>query len=191
MTAITLTLEPLIHLDDEQFTILCHANPDTKLERTAVGELVVMSPTGGESGLCNRRLTQRLGNWTDQDGTGEAFDSSTMFRLPNGAFRSPDAAWILRSRWEALTPEQRRSFPPICPDFVVELRSDSDSLSVLQDKMQEYIDNGARLGWLLNPQGNQVEVYRQGEPKQVLPAPPQLSGEAVLPGFMLDLQDIF
>ncbi len=190
MTAITLNLQPLLSLTPDQFYALCQANPDTKLERTAAGELVVMSPTGGESGSRNRKLTQRLGNWSDQDGTGEAFDSSTMFQLPNGAFRSPDAAWIALSRWNALTPEERRTFPPLCPDFVVELRSESDSLSSLQAKMQEYIANGARLGWLLNPQGQQVEIYQPGQPKQVLTAPTQLSGEAVLPGFVLDLQGI-
>ncbi|MBF2045857.1 MAG: Uma2 family endonuclease [Leptolyngbya sp. IPPAS B-1204] len=190
MTAITLNLQPLLPLTPDQFYALCQANPDTKLERTAAGELVVMSPTGGESDSRNRKLTQRLGNWSDQDGTGEAFDSSTMFQLPNGAFRSPDAAWIALSRWNALTPEERRAFPPLCPDFVVELRSESDSLRSLQAKMQEYMANGARLGWLLNPQGQQVEIYRPGQPKQVLTAPTQLSGEAMLPGFVLDLQGI-
>jgi Uma2 family endonuclease len=190
MTAVTLTLKPLLQLTPEQFYALCQANPDAKLERTATGELVVMSPTGGESGSRNRKLTQRLGNWSDQDGTGEAFDSSTMFQLPNGAFRSPDAAWVALSRWNALTPEERRTFPPLCPDFVVELRSDSDSLSSLQAKMQEYMANGARLGWLLDPQGQRVEIYRQGQAKQVLAAPTQLSGEAVLPEFVLNLQGI-
>jgi Uma2 family endonuclease len=190
MTAITLTLEPVINLTREQFYQLCGANPDIKLERTAKGELVVMPPTGGESGSRNRRFTQRLGVWTDENGTGEAFDSSTMFQLPNGAFRSPDAAWIPLERWEALTPEERKTFPPICPDFVVELRSESDTLKSLQDKMQEYMNNGARLGWLINPQGKQVEIYRQGKEKEVLLSPTQLSGEDVLPCFVLDLNGI-
>ncbi|MEH1945783.1 MAG: Uma2 family endonuclease [Nostoc sp.] len=190
MTAIILNLEPLIHLTSEQFYQLCQVNPDTKLERTALGELVVMAPTGGETGSRNRRLTQRLGTWTDEDGTGEAFDSSTMFQLPNGALRSPNAAWVYLQRWEALAPEQRRTFSPICPDFVVELRSESDTLKSLQDKMQEYMENGTRLGWLIDPKGKQVEIYRQGKEKEVLLSPNQLSGEEVLPGFVLDLQGI-
>ncbi|MEH2317427.1 Uma2 family endonuclease [Nostoc sp.] len=190
MTAITLNLEPLINLTSEQFYQLCQVNPDAKLERTALGELVVMAPTGGETGSRNRRLTQRLGTWTDEDGTGEAFDSSTMFQLPNGALRSPDAAWIPLERWEALVPEERKTFPPICPDFVVELRSDSDTLKSLQDKMQEYMVNGTRLGWLINPKGKQVEIYRQGKEKEVLLSPNQLSGEEILSGFVLDLQGI-
>ena len=135
MNAITLNLEPLINLTSEQFYQLCQVNPDAKLERTALGELVVMAPTGGETGSRNRRLTQRLGTWTDEDGTGEAFDSSTMFQLPNGALRSPDAAWVYLEKWEALAPEQRRTFSPICPDFVVELPSESDTLKSLQDKI--------------------------------------------------------
>ncbi|MBD2446601.1 Uma2 family endonuclease [Nostoc sp. FACHB-152] len=190
MTAITLTLEPVIHLNPEQFYQLCQVNPDTKLERTASGELVVMAPTGGESGSRNRRLTQRLGIWTDENGTGEAFDSSTMFQLPNGAFRSPDAAWISLERWQALSPEERRTFPPICPDFVVELRSESDTLKSLQEKMQEYLNNGTRLGWLIDPQGKRVEIYRPGKDKEVLFSPVQLFGEDVLPGFILDLSEI-
>jgi len=190
MTAIILTLEPVINLSPEQFYQLCQVNPDAKLERTASGELVVMAPTGGESGSRNRRITQRLGIWTDENGNGEAFDSSTMFQLPNGAFRSPDAAWIALERWQALTPEERKTFPPICPDFVVELRSESDTLKSLQEKMQEYMKNGARLGWLIDPQGKRVEIYRQGKELEVLFSPSQLFGEDVLPGLILDLSGI-
>ena len=190
MTTLTLNLDAIVQLTDDAFYTLCQANPEVKFERTSVGELIVMPPTGGESGSRNRKLTQRLGNWTDETQTGEAFDSSTMFQLPNGAYRSPDAAWILRQRWEALSPRQREGFPPICPDFVVELRSSSDSLITLQNKMQEYRDNGARLGWLLNPQDQQVEIYRQGQDKEVLSAPTSLSGEGMLPGFVLDLRGI-
>lgn len=191
MVAITLTLEPIIHLSPEQFYQLCQVNPDTKLERTASGELVVMAPTGGESGSRNRRLTQRLGIWTDENGNGEAFDSSTMFQLPNGAFRSPDAAWIALERWQALSPDERKTFPPICPDFVVELRSESATLKSLQGKMQEYINNGTRLGWLIAPQGERMEIYRQGKEPEVLFSPSQLFGEDVLPGLILDLSGIF
>ena len=190
MTAITLTLEPLIHLTPEQFSQLCRANPDAKLERTAKGELVVMSPTGGSAGNRNIKLSARLELWAETNGTGLAFDSSTMFQLPNGAFRSPDGAWIRLDKWEALTPSEQDAFSPICPDFVVELRSPSDSLKSLQDKMQEYMDNGARLGWLIDPKGKQVEIYRQGREKEVLLSPTQLKGEEVLPGWVLDLRGI-
>lgn len=161
-----------------------------KFERTAIGELVIMSPTGGETGDRNRKFTQRLGNWTDADNTGLSFDSSTGFKLPNGAERSPDAAWVSLDRWEALTPEQRRKFPPLAPDFVVELRSATDDLDTLQAKLREYIDNGVRLGWLLNPQDQQVEIYRPGQAVEVLQSPNRLLGETVLPGFILDLSHI-
>ncbi|NJP22405.1 MAG: Uma2 family endonuclease [Hydrococcus sp. CRU_1_1] len=187
---VTLKLEPILHLSAEQFTQLCYANPDAKLELTGAGELVVMSPTGGESGSRNLKLSQRLGNWTDSDGTGIAFDSSTMFKLPSGAFRSPDASWIERARWDSLTDQQRLGFPPIAPDFVVELRSPSDSLKDLRDKMLEYLNNGVRLGWLLDPMSKVVEIYRIGQPVEILTNPTQLSGENVLPGFVLDLGGI-
>jgi Uma2 family endonuclease len=159
MTTITLNLEPVLKLTEAAFHTLCQTNPEAKLERSSTGELIVTSPTGGETGDQNRRVTQNLGNWTDADRSGLAFDSSTMFQLPNGAYRSPDAAWISLERWEQLTPEERKSFPPLCPDFVIELHSPSDSLKSIQDKMQEYISNGARLGWLINPQKKQVEIY--------------------------------
>jgi len=190
MTALTLNLDAIVQLTADAFYALCRANPDIKFERTAKGELIVMPPTGGETGSRNSKLNQRLANWAEADGTGITFDSSTGFKLPNGANRSPDAAWILLTRWEALTPEQRRRFPPIAPDFVVELRSDTDSLAVTQAKMQEYIDNGVRLGWLLDLQTHLVEIYRQGQEQEVLPSPTSLSGEEVLPGFVLDLKGI-
>lgn len=190
MTPLTLNLAPLLVLTDDAFDQLCRLNPEIKFERTASGELVIMPPTGGEIGDRNRRLTQRLGNWTDADGTGLAFDSSTGFKLPNGAERSPDAAWIRLERWNALTPEQRQTFPPLAPDFVIELRSPSDSLELLRAKMQESIENGVRLGWLIDPQAQQVEVYRPGREMERLEAPANLSGEDVLPGFVLELQRI-
>ncbi|MBV8886612.1 MAG: Uma2 family endonuclease [Chroococcidiopsidaceae cyanobacterium CP_BM_RX_35] len=190
MTALTLNLDAIVQLTDDAFYGLCRANPEIKFERTSVGELIVMPPTGGETGSRNSKLNQRLANLAEADSTGITFDSSTGFKLPNGADRSPDAAWILLTRWEALTPEQRRRFPPIAPDFVVELCSDTDSLTVTQSKMQEYIDNGVRLGWLLNPQYQQVEIYRRGQDKEVLSAPTSLSSEGVLPGFVLDLRGI-
>lgn len=190
MTAITLNFKTIFDLTDEAFYELCRSNPDVKFERTATGELIVMSPTGGETGDRNRRLTQRLGNWTDEDGTGLSFDSSTGFKLPNGSERSPDASWVRGDRWAALTPEQRQKFPPLAPDFVVELRSASDDLNPLQAKMQEYIENGVQLGWLINPQDQQVEIYRAGRPVEILQSPQSLSGESVLPGFTLDLSRI-
>jgi Uma2 family endonuclease len=191
MTAVTLKLDAIGQLTREAFLELCRANPDAKLERSAIGDLVIMAPTGGETGNQNRRITQQLGNWADTDNSGFAFDSSTMFQLPNGAYRSPDAAWIPLSIWEQLSPEERQSFPPVCPEFVIELRSPSDALKALQQKMQEYIENGVRLGWLINPQRKQVEIYRSGHPVEILNEPLRLSGEEVLPGFVLDLSRIW
>jgi Uma2 family endonuclease len=187
MDAFTLDIKSIIDLTNEQFYQLCQRNPNLRFERTAQGELIIMSPTGGETGNRNGRLTQQLFNWTDADGTGVAFDSSTGFKLPNGADRSPDAAWLTLERWNALTPEQRERFLPLCPDFVVELISPSDVLSTGQAKMQEYIGNGARLGWLLDRKTKQVEVYRPGQAVEILQAPETLSGEDVLPGFILNL----
>ncbi len=187
---VTLNLEPIIYLNAEQFIQLCYANPNAKLELTSTGDLVVMSPTGGESGIRNSWLTAQLTVWAKKDGTGVAFDSSTMFQLPNKAFRSPDAAWISLARWNRLSNDQKKTFPPICPDFIVELRSPSDNLKDLRDKMQEYIDNGVLLAWLLDPMRKVVEIYRIGQSPEVLQNPTQLSAENVLPGFVLDLQGI-
>lgn len=191
MTAITLELRPVINLTDKQFYQLCHNNPDIKLERNAKGELIVMPPTGWGTGKRNTKLTQRLANWTDEDGTGIAFDSSTGFKLPNGADRSPDAAWVRQERLDALNPiPDPDKFLPLAPDFVVELMSGNDSLEKTQAKMQEYRDNGVRLSWLIDPKNKQVEIYRQSRPKEVLQFPVTLSGEDVLPGFVLDLSQI-
>lgn len=187
---IALNLKPLIVLNPEQFYQLCVANPDTKLELDAQGDLIIMSPTGGESGIRNQKLTMRLGIWAELNATGVAFDSSTMFQLPNGALRSPDAAWIQSSRWELLPKTAREGFPPICPDFVAELRSQSDNLTSLQAKMQEYIDNGISLGWLIDPYNKRVEIYRPLQAKQVLHNPSELSGEDILPNFVLSLEGI-
>ncbi|MBD2413190.1 hypothetical protein FACHB389_12740 [Nostoc calcicola FACHB-389] len=189
MTALILNLSPTIELTDDQFFQLCQNNRDLRLERTAEGELIIMPPTGWESGNRNSKLTQRLGNWTDVDGTGLAFDSSTGFKLPNGANRSPDASWVSRKRLAALNPDPAK-FLPMAPDFAVELRSASDSLKTVQQKMQEYIDNGVRLGWLIDPQNQRVEIYRPGKDVEVLQSPTSLSGEDVLPGFVLDLAQI-
>ena len=178
-------------LTDEQFYQLCADNRELRLELTAERELVIMPPTGGETGRRNNRLTQRLANWAEKDGTGEAFESSTGFNLPNGAKRSPDASWIQRSRWESLTKAQREEFIPLCPEFVVELRSRKDRLSTLQAKMEEYIQNGAELGWLIDPRSKRVYVYRSGRPVECLENPSTLSGEPVLPGFLFNVSEIW
>ena len=175
----------------EQFSALAAANRDLRLERTSQGELIVNPPAGWETGKRNLSLTGQLDRWYEANETlGEAFDSSAGFTLPNGAIRSPDASWVSRDRWEALTPEDKITFPKICPDFVVELRSRSDGLKPLQEKMREYLDNGARLGWLIDPQTSRVEIYRQGREKEILENPTELSGEPVLPGFILNLTRI-
>ncbi|MEG4998269.1 Uma2 family endonuclease [Microcoleus sp. B4-D4] len=191
MTAITLNLNSIIKLTSEQFYQLCESNPDLKLERSANGELIAMPPTGGETGKRNVKLTTQLDLWNEQTELGEVFDSSTGFTLPNKADRSPDASWVEKSRWQALTPEQREKFIPLCPDFVIELVSPSDSLKKTQEKMQEYIENGCRLGWLINRKKREVEIYRLGRSVEILQSPQTLSGEDVLPGFVLNLQKIW
>jgi Uma2 family endonuclease len=184
MTAFTLNLDA-VKLNDEQFYQLCQDNQDLRLELTSLGELIVMAPVGGESGNYEADNIIDVGNWNRRTQLGKVFSSSTVFKLPNGAQRSPDVAWIATARWEALTPEQRRKFPPIAPDFVIELRSATDSLNDLQSKMQEYLDNQVRLGWLIDPQNQQVEIYRLGQAKEVRSLPTMLSGEDVLPEFSL------
>jgi Uma2 family endonuclease len=176
-----------VYLSDEQFYQLCVHNPNLNIERSAEGVLIFMAPVGGDSGKREADFILDLGLWNRQTQLGEVFSSSTMFKLPGGGDRSPDVAWVERARWEALTPEQRQKFPPIAPDFVIELRSRTDSLAMLQEKMQEYMDSGVKLGWLLNPQDQQVEIYRQGGAKEVRALPTQLSGETVLPEFSLQV----
>ena len=190
MTAITLNLQPTIELTDEQFELICSTNRDLRLERTATGELVIMPPTGGETGKRNSSINAQLWLWNQQHKLGEVFDSSTGFKLPNGATRSPDAAWIKKERWESLTPQQQKKFIPLCPDFVIELRSNSDNLSDVQKKMQEYLANGLVLGWLIDPQNKQVEVYQSDCLVEVLSNPVSLSNDDILLGFTLDLQGI-
>jgi Uma2 family endonuclease len=190
MTALTLNLDSIAHLTHDQFRELCRENRDIRLELTAKGELIVMPPTGWESGRRNSNLNLDLGLWNRQTGMGVVFDSSTGFILPSGAIRSPDAAWVASPRLTALNPDPE-GFLPLAPDFVIELRSASDRLKPLQDKMQEYIDNGVRLGWLLNPKDRAVEIYRIGKGIEVLQSPTEVSGEEVLPGFVLSLEGIF
>lgn len=188
---VVIKLHPGVGMSDTQFFEFCQANADYRFERTATGEIVILSPTGAESGNRNASLIVRLGIWAEQDGTGLIFDSSTGFTLPNGAVRSPDASWIQQSRWEAIPVEQRKKFAPICPDFVVELRSETDDLTLLQGKMQEYINNGAALGWLIDPIEKQGYVYQPSVAVQQLNNPATLSGDPILPGFVLDLNKIW
>ena len=191
MSAITVTLTPAIDLNDDAFYELCQTNRDLRFERTAQGALIIMSPVGGEGSSREASAISQLWSWNKQTQLGVVFSSSGGFKLPNGADRSPDAAWVTQARWDALTPEQRRKFPPIAPDFVIEIRSASDDLKTLQAKMQEYLENGVRLGWLINPQERQVEIYRFGQAIELLQSPSSLSGELLLPVFLLDLSDIF
>ncbi|GAA6614941.1 Uma2 family endonuclease [Scytonema sp. NUACC26] len=175
----------------EQFYEFCQANRDLRIERTVTGEAIVMPPAFSDTGNRNFKIAVQLGNWAEQDGTGESFDSSAGFTLPNGATRSPDASWIKLERWNALSEEQKASFAPICPDFTLELRSKSDSLNELQSKMQEYIDNGASLGWLIDRKNRKVYIYRPNREPEILDNPETVSGEAVLPGFVLRMAKIW
>jgi len=188
---IPIIIPQTLKVTQEQFEELAAANRDVRLERTAIGELIIMPPTGGITGKRNIDLEGQLWFWNRQTKLGVAFDSSTAFRLPNGADRSPDASWVSQERWDTLTPEQQEAFPPLCPDFVIELRSKSDNMESLRKKMQEYLDNGLRLGWLIDAKNKQVEIYRQNREVEVLESPRSLSGEDVLPGFVLDLQVVF
>jgi Uma2 family endonuclease len=191
MNAVTVNFNPIIELTDDQFYQLCRANPDVKFERNAKRELIIMSPTGGETGNHNFEIAADLAIWNRQNRLGVCFDSSTCFSLPQGGDRSPDVSWIKQERWDALTPEEKEKFPPIAPDFVLELMSPTDSLKKTQEKMQEYMDSGVKLGWLIHRKTCRVEIYRLGQPVEVLESPTQLSGEDILPGFVLNLQNVW
>lgn len=190
MAVATLNLRRFVSTSDE-FYELCQENPDLNLERTANGEVIIMSPAGGETGARNLSIGTQLYNWNEEHELGIAFDSSTGFTLPNGADRSPDATWIAEERWNRLSSEERRKFPPIAPDFVVELRSSSDSIKTLREKMHEYIDTGVRLGWLIDPQTRTVEIYEPGEEVEILYNPEAVAGDPVLPGFLLNLKKVW
>jgi Uma2 family endonuclease len=189
MTTITLDLHSVIDLTDDRFYQLCRNNRELKFERTAEGKIIIMPPTGWGTGNRNIKLSTRLEIWAERDNKGIAFDSSTGFILPNRAIRSPDAAWVRRDRIEAINPDPDK-FLPLAPDFIVELMSASDVLEDVQAKMQEYIENGVRLGWLIEPKQQYVEIYRQGQEVEILQSPTTLSGEDILTGFILDLQGI-
>lgn len=191
MTCLTVDFHSIFNISDRQFEQLCLQNPELKFERTANQELIVMSPTGGGTGRRNSEILIELGVWNRQQKLGVIFDSSTGFKLPNNAIRSPDLAWIPLNKWERLSAMEQEKFIALCPDFLVELRSQSDSLKSLQEKMQEYIENGTRLGWLINRQDKQVEIYRLGKEKELLNNPTQLLGEDVLIDFVLNLELIW
>jgi Uma2 family endonuclease len=191
MTAVTVNFNSIIKMTDDQFYQLCRDNPDVKFERNSNGEIIIMPPTGGETGNRNFEIAAEFAIWNRQYRLGVCFDSSTCFKLPNGADRSPDISWIKQERWDTLSPEQKEKFPPIAPDFVLELMSPTDSLKKTQEKMQEYIKNEVRLGWLIERKTRRVEIYRLGQAVDVLESPTELSGEDVLPGFILNLEIVW
>ena len=188
---LVLRLAPVIDMSEQQFFAFCQLNRDLRIERTCQGDLVIMPPTGSETGNINFKLTGAFCTWVDADGTGIGFDSSAGFTLPNGAKRSPDVAWVTRARWEALSQQQREEFAPLCPDFVLELRSPSDALAYVQAKMREYLDNGAQLGWLIDPIEKKVYIYRPQAAVECLDNPQTVSGDPVLPGFVLDVRKLW
>ncbi|MBD2726504.1 Uma2 family endonuclease [Nostoc sp. FACHB-892] len=190
-TPLTVNVPLLGQMTNEQFYEFCQANGDLRIERTANGEVIIMPPAFSDTGNRNFNIAAQLGNWTEQDGTGIGFDSSAGFTLPNGAMRSPDASWIELERWNALTDAQKASFAPICPSFVIELRSLSDRLNKLQEKMQEYIDNGTSLGWLIDRQNRKVYIYRPNREVEILDNPEAVSGNPELPGFILRMGKIW
>ena len=189
--SLALRLQPAIELTREQFFRFCQLNRDVRIERDAEGGIAVTSPTGGETGARCGRLLAAVLRWADDDGSGVAFDSSTGFELPDGAVRSPDVAWVRRVRLARIAPEDRRGFLPLCPDFVVELLSPSDSRPAVERKMEEYRENGARLGWLLDPDHRSVTIYRAGGGTERRQRPDSVTGEEVLPGFVLSLSAIW
>jgi Uma2 family endonuclease len=188
---LVLRLRPVLDLSDDQLLALCALNGDLRIERNAQGDLLIMPPTGYETGDRNAEITMQLRTWAKRDGTGTAVDSSTGFRLPNGAMRAPDGAWIPHARLAAIPSEERRKFLPLCPDFVIELRSPTDALRDVRAKMEEYLANGARLGWLIDPGPRHVYVYRPSAPVERLDNPDTISGDPVLPGFVLDLREMW
>lgn len=191
MTAVTINFNPIITISDDQFYHLCRANPDIQFERNPQGEIIIMSPTGGETGNRNAEINAEFVLWNRCTKLGKVFDSSTCFKLPQGGDRAPDVAWVRQAKWDSLTPEQKEKFPPIAPDFVLELLSPSDSLAATQAKMQEYMASGVQLAWLIHRKNRRVEIYRPGQLPEILEAPTTLSGEDILPGFILNLDIVW
>ncbi len=189
---LVLQIPPSMQMTDEQFFEFCQINRDLRIERNKLGEISIMAPTGSESGNREVSILGQLWVWTEQDGTGISFSSSAGFKLSTGADRSPDASWIKLERWNTLTPEQQERFAPICPDFIVELRSPSDNLQPLKEKMEEYMrEPGVQLGWLIDRKHRKVYIYRPGIPEECLDNPHTISGEAVLPGFVLNMSKVW
>ncbi len=185
--AITLNFQT-VNLTNDQFHQLCQINTDWQLEQTAQGELIIMPPVGAISGNRESEFNADIVIWNRRTKLRKVFSSSTIFCLPNGGKRSPDVAWIRNERWAALTPDEQEKFPPICPDFVIELRSRTDNLEQLRTKMQEYLSSGLHLGWLIDPQGQQVEIYRRDRPVETQPLPITLSGEDILPDLEITVE---
>ena len=190
-TPLIVNLPAIVNMTPMQFYEFCLANRDLRIERTASGEVVIMPPAFADTGNRNIKIAQQLANWADQDGTGESFDSSAGFTLPNGATRSPDASWIRLERWQSLTEEEKASFAPICPDFVIELRSSSDTLTSLQDKLKEYIANGVLLGLLIDRKNRTAHLYRPQQEPTILDNPETVSSDPELPGFVLQMAKIW
>ncbi|MGD1908572.1 MAG: Uma2 family endonuclease [Leptolyngbyaceae cyanobacterium] len=188
---LTVNLPMQVEMTMAEFYEFCQANRDLRIERSATGEVVIMPPAFSDAGNRNFNLAVQIGMWAEQDGTGLCFDSSTGFTLPNGATRSPDAAWIRLEQWNALTETEKASFAPICPDFVVELKSSSDTLSGLKAKMAEYLDNGVSLGFLIDRKQRQVHIYRSGQAPEILENPDAVSGDPELSGFSLQMARIW
>lgn len=178
-------------MEEEEFFEFCRRNSYWRIEMDKHGEIIIMPPTGTETGGINFTMAVKFGVWVEKNGKGKGFDSSTGFLLPNGAKRSPDLSWIKLERWEKIPKDKRKKIAPICPDFVVELRSESDSLKKLQAKMTEYIKNGASLGWLIDATKKRVYVYRPNAETQILDNPKEVSGEPLLKGFTLNLKEIW
>jgi Uma2 family endonuclease len=178
-------------MSEAEFFDFCARNPDVRIERDAYGEIIIMPNTGGETGYRNSKLNARLAIWSERDGRGDTFDSSTVFLLPNGAARSPDASWVLKTRLDRLTKEEKKGFMPLCPDFVVELTSPSDRLRMVKAKMREWMENGAALGWLIDPDSRTIYVYRGRQDPEELVGVDSVSGEGPVEGFRLDLADIW
>ncbi|MEM1169121.1 MAG: Uma2 family endonuclease [Cyanobacteria bacterium P01_H01_bin.35] len=189
---IILQMLPDLKMTEEQFFEFCQINGDLRIETNKFGELLIMSPTGSETGNRDGRIIQQLMNWSDEDATGLAFSSSTGFALSTGAKKSPDASWIKLERWMNLSKEEKEKFAPICPDFVVELMSPSDNLKTLQAKMKEYMEEpGVKLGWLIDRKERKVYIYRPGMPAECLENPESVSGDPILPGFVLNMSKVW
>ncbi|WPP49369.1 Uma2 family endonuclease [Catalinimonas niigatensis] len=188
MESFAIKLPDRVKMTEDEFYAFCQENDHVRMEKTSQGEIIIMAPTGGNTGRVNKNILFELESWNRDMGMGETFDSSTGFMLPNGAVRSPDASWIVRSRWEVLSEDEKKKFPPLCPDFVVELMSESDALMPAQQKMEEWMNNGCRLAWLIQPSEEKVFIYKKGQAlKEIKSYSQSLSGEDVLPGFTFDL----